>query len=441
MLHSPSKAPWDEFLQFIKNRCSQTEFENWISQIVLIEQNDEHVVLNVPNIFVREYLLENYKKELSTFLPLNDKKEPAIEFIIQEPKKKLSAPVVITQVLESKKTNLNPLYTFDHFIEGPSNQFVKSAAIGVANSPGKSFNPLFIHGGVGLGKTHLMHSIGHLAQEKHKKLKIQCITTEAFINDLVNSLKNKSVDKLKNYYRTLDILLIDDIQFLQNRINFEEEFCNMFEALINQNNQIVITSDKPPSYLKLSERIIARMEWGLVANIGVPDLETRVAIIQHKSEQKGCPISEQIAFYIAENISSNVRQLEGAINRLCAYCHIMQISISIETVESILKEMFHKNPSKLITIEEILKGVSKVFDVSINQIKGTSRQKEIAMARQIAMYLAKEMMDGSLIKIASFFGGKSHSTLLHSWKKIQSEIEKNETMKRQIEMVQKNIHS
>lgn len=438
MLDTSTNA-WDAFLQFIKKSISKTEFENWFSPIILLEKNDTNYILQVPNIFVQEYLIENYKKELISFFPLNGKKEPAIEFIIQEPKKKTTA--IINEIKRDQTVKLNPSYTFENFIEGPSNQFVKSAAIGVATRPGKSFNPLFIHGGVGLGKTHLMHAIGHYVLQKHKKLKIQCITTEAFINELVNNLKNKSVDKYKHFYRTLDVLLVDDIQFLQNRMNFEEEFCNTFEALINQGKQIVITSDKPPSHLKLSERITQRMEWGLVANIGVPDLETRVAIIQHKSESKGCDISEQIAFYIAERVCQNVRQIEGAINRLCAYAHIMHHPITQDMVETTLKELLQQVLPKMVSIDAILDSVCKIFEISKSQIKGKSRQKEIAKARQIAMYLAKEMLGGSLNQIASHFGGKTHSTLLHAWKKICQEIQTDETLKRQIEMVQNNLSS
>lgn len=443
MLDCKTKQPWNDFLSFIKEKSSPTEYNNWISPIAVIEQSEEKVVLQVPNIFVQEYLLDNYKKELCIFLPLQKQGIPYIEFVIEQPLKKKMPEIKKERapVFSSNKPVLNPLYTFENYIEGPSNQFVKSAAIGTATKPGKAYNPLFIHGGVGLGKTHLMHSIGHMAFEKNKNLKIKCITTEAFINDLVDSLRNKSVDKMKKYYRTLDILLVDDIQFLQNRLNFEEEFSNMFEALINQNKQIIITSDKPPSELKLSERIKARMEWGLVANVGIPDLETRVAIIQHKSEQKGCPISHQIAFYIAEHIYNNVRQLEGAINRLCAYARIMQVEITEEMVESILKQMFQISSEKKVSIQDILKSVSTLFEVRVGDITGPSRQKEIAKARQISMYLAKELLDESLMKIAAAFGKKTHSTLLHAWNKIALELKNNDTLKRQIDMVQKNIES
>jgi chromosomal replication initiator protein len=247
---------------------------------------------------------------------------------------------------------------------------------------------------------------------------------------------------MKRFYRSLDILLVDDIQFLQNRLNFEEEFCNTFEALINQNKQIVITCDKPPGQLKLSERMIARMEWGLVAHMGVPDLETRVAIIKQKSQSRGVNIPNQIAFFIAEHIYNNVRQIEGAINRLCAHSRLMAEELNQEIVERILSEMFQMNSSKgKVSVENILKSVAAVFEVRISEIKGESRHKEIALARQVAMYLAKELIDDSLMKIAASFGGKTHSTLLHAWKKIADAVQINDMLRRQVQMVKRNIES
>lgn len=442
MLECANKNGWVQFLEFIEGRCTSAEFQNWIAPIQLIETSTEEVILEVPNVFVKEYLLDNFKDVLADFLPLKNNGDPAIQFqITTVARPSISLPEVETKE-EMIELKINPLYTFENFIEGPSNQFVKSAAFGVAARPGKSYNPLFIHGGVGLGKTHLLHSIGHYIQEHHKKLKIQIISTESFINDIVDSLRSKSIDRMKRFYRTLDILLIDDIQFLQNRLNFEEEFCNTFEALLNQNKQIVITSDKPPAQLKLSERMIARMEWGLVAHMTVPDLETRVAIIKHKSESRGLNIPNQIAFFIAEHIYNNVRQIEGAINRLSAHSRLMATQLNEDVVQKILSEMFQGNaPNKKISVEEILKSVAAVFEVRISEIKGESRHKEIALARQVAMYLAKEMIDDSLMKIASSFGGKTHSTVLHAWKKISDQVQINEILRKQVQMVRRNIET
>ncbi len=451
MLTKTSEETWAQFLEFIGERCSATEFENWFASIRVLEGTVEEICLEVPNIFVQEYLLDNYKKDLCAFFPLKASGEPAISFTIAETKKKIApsaTPVVSAPAAPIQETNstipeikLNPFYTFPNFIEGPANQFVKSAAMGVANRPSKSYNPLFIHGGVGLGKTHLLHAIGHHIREHHKKLRIHCITTEGFINDLVENLRNKSVDRMKRFYRSLDVLLVDDIQFLQSRLNFEEEFCNTFESLINQGKQIVITSDKPPGQLKLSERMVARMEWGLVAHIGVPDLETRVAILQHKAEQKGFRIPHKVAFFIAEHIFNNVRQLEGAINRLSAYSRLMGLDITEEAVEKTLSELFQYTPLKKISVENILKSVATIFGVRVSDLKSASRTKDVAFPRQVAMYLAKEMINDSLMRLSSSFGGKTHSTLLHAWKKISSQVEKDETLRRQIDMARRNLEA
>jgi chromosomal replication initiator protein len=445
MLACKTEESWKQFIDCIQKRISSSEFQNWFSAIILMEATDDSLTLQIPNIFVQRYLLDNYKQELTSFLPQKPNGDPAIQFIIQEPERKKEAPVIIQpptpEIKDSTCTfSLNPQYVFENFIEGPSNQFVKSAALGVATRPGKSFNPLFIHGGVGLGKTHLLHGIGHYLQQHHKKLLIHCITTENFINDLVFHLRNKSIDKMKKFYRSLDVLLVDDIQFLQNRQNFEEEFSNTFESLINQHKQIVITSDKAPSQLKLSERIVARMEWGLVANVGVPELETRVAIIQHKAHLKGVSISNSVAFFIADHIYQNIRQIEGAINRLCAYSRLLNVPISEETAENVLKEMMDFSSQKTINVDAILKSVSQIFEVKISDLKGDSKLKNIAFARQVAMYLAKEILkEDSLSKIASSFGGKTHSTLLHAWKKISEELEKNTILQKQIQMAKKNL--
>ncbi len=442
---------WSGFLEFIGQRCSATEFENWFASIRLLDDIGDEIHLEVPNIFVQEYVLDNYKKDLCAFFPLRGSGEPAIKFIIAESKKK---PVVIAPVAPEPaqtpltepqsgipEVKLNPFYTFQNFIEGPANQFVKSAAMGVASRPSKSYNPLFIHGGVGLGKTHLLHAIGHHIREHHKKMRVHCITTEGFINDLVDNLRNKSIDRMKRFYRSLDVLMIDDIQFLQNRLNFEEEFCNTFESLINQGKQIVISSDKPPGQLKLSERMIARMEWGLVAHIGIPDLETRVAILQHKAEQKGFRIPHKVAFFIAEHIFNNVRQLEGAINRLSAYSRLMGLDITEEVVSSTLSELFQYTPLKKISVENILKCVATIFGVRVSDLKSTSRTKDVAFPRQVAMYLAKEMINDSLMRLSSAFGGKTHSTLLHAWKKVAGQVEKDETLRRQIDMARRNLEA
>jgi chromosomal replication initiator protein len=440
---------WTQFLQYIHKRCSSTAFGNWFAPIKVLESSPDEITLEIPNIFVKEYLLSNYKKDLCAFLPVNAKGEPAITFIVARPARKTPSSEAAPSQSQTRENatapehevKLNHNYRFDTFIDGPSNQFVKSAAMGVAARPGQSYNPLFIHGGVGLGKTHILHSIGHHIRAHNKKLRVQCITTEAFINDLVDNLKNKSVEQMKRFYRSgVDVLLVDDIQFLQNRLNFEEEFCNTFETLINQNKQIVITSDKPPTQLKLSERMIQRMEWGLVAHIGVPELETRVAILQHKAFQKGLELPNDVAFFIAEHIYNNVRQLEGAINRLSAHCRLLDMKITEELVTKTLREMLQHAPKRRISVDQILKCVAAVFQVRVSDLKGSARTKEIALPRQVAMYLACRMITGTLQALSDSFG-KTHSTILYACKAIEKKVAINETLRRQISMVERNINA
>lgn len=437
---------WTQFLEFAKKNCSIAAFENWLAPIQVIESGPEGITLEVPNVFVKEYLLDNYKKDLCSFLPLKSAGEPLIQFVIGTSYKppiatRAKEPVKVEEIISSTEIKLNNTYRFENFIEGPSNQFAKSAAMGVASRPGKTYNPLFIHGGVGLGKTHILHAIGHFVKDHHKKMRIQSITTEGFCNDLVDSLKNKSVDQMKKRYREADVLLLDDVQFLQSRLNFEEELCNTFETLINQNKQIVITSDKPPSQLKLSERIVARMEWGLVVHVGAPDLETRVAILQYKAEQKGIKIPSRVLFYIAEHIYSNVRQLEGALNRLSAQSRLLNLDITEDLVERTLREMFQHTPKQKISVEHILKSVAAVFQVRVSDIKGSSRTKEVVLPRQVAMYLAREMINESLMMLGAHFNGRTHSTFLHACKNVEKLAKEDEMLRKQIHMVRQNIET
>lgn len=431
---------WSQFLAYAEERTSAIAFENWLAPIRVVQTASDKITLQVPNIFVKEYLLENYEKDLASFLPLDSQGKASLEFVIEDPKREEAKKKVEAAAEDSFELKLNNSYKFESFIEGPSNQFVKSAALGVANRPSFTYNPLFIHGSVGLGKTHLLHAVGHHIRKHHKNLRIQCITTEAFINELVDNLRNKSIAQMKRFYRSLDVLLVDDIQFLQNRLNFEEEFCNTFETLINQNKQIVITCDKPPSELKLSERLVARMEWGLVAQLGTPDLETRVAILQHKAEQRGIHISQKTAFFIAERIYHNVRQLEGAINRLTAYKNVLNKELTEDIVIEILGEMLRFIPNKRVSVEEILKSVATIFQVKMSDLKSNSRTKDVALPRQVAMFLAKELVNDSLMMIGAAFG-KTHSTILHACKTIEEKLKSDERLLRQVEMARKSINS
>lgn len=444
MLACDTHESWVQFLEYVKKHCSPTAYGNWLAPIKVIEATAEEVVLEVPNIFVEEYILANYKEDLCSFLPVRANGDPAVRFVIAptqpQTEAKLFSPPPKENPPQAPQVKLNENYRFETFIEGPQNQFVKSAAMGVASRPGQSYNPLFIHGGVGLGKTHILHSIGHYVQKNHRKLRVQYITTEGFINTLVTSLREKSIERMKRSFRDeLEVLLVDDIQFLENRSNFEEEFCNTFETLINQKKQIVITSDKPPSQLKLSERMIARMEWGLVAHVAMPDLETSVAILLHKAEQRGLEIPKDVAFFIAESFSNNVRQLEGAINRLGAHCRLLNVPITEQFVQQTLRDMLPCAPMQKINVVQVLRAVAVVFQIRVNELTGNSKVKKVSLARQVAMFLAKEFVKEPVTAIASAFG-KTHSTILHACNCIEKRTaSEDEALFRQIDMVRSSL--
>ncbi|WP_108624335.1 chromosomal replication initiator protein DnaA [Candidatus Similichlamydia epinepheli] len=378
----PSVTAWDQFVEFARSRSSLTAFQNWIEPIICLSIGENECVLQVANVFVQEYLLSNFCEDLRSFLPVRSDGKPSVRFVIADlpiPESKETPPkqVAAPPSDQASTMKLNRSYKFDSFIEGTCNQFAKSAAFGVATRPGRVYNPFFIHGPVGLGKTHLLHAIGHHLLQSHRKIRVQCLTAEEFVNALVYSLRNKTVDRLKKTYRNLDVLLVDDIQFLQERLNFENEFCTMFEALINQSRQIVITSDQPPSELQLSERMIARMEWGLVAQLGMPDLETRVAILQHKAELRGLKLEQKTAFLLAQHLQSNVRQIEGIINKLCAQSRLLNLPVTDELAMQNLSELLGstKREEYRISAEEIIELVSGHFGIKICDIKSTKSRK------------------------------------------------------------------
>lgn len=449
MLACNTQNSWTDFLEHIRKKCSSTAFNNWFLSIKVVETKNGEIVLEIPNIFVQEYILNNYTDELKAFLPVRADGTPAISFVVSAPRRGIikttqsNAPAPTAKFSHKKslyEIHLNDRFHFSTFIEGPENQFVKSAAMGIAARPGHTYNPLFIHGGVGLGKTHLLHSIGHDIRKKHPQLRVQCISTEGFVNAFVDALRNKSINDLKRSYRSsIDVLLIDDIQFLQNR-SFETEVCNTLEALMHQKKQIVVTSDKPPGELKFSsERMKQRLEWGLVAQMSMPELETRVAILLQKAEEKGLPIPHEIAIKIGEKISKNIRQLEGAINRLSAHCRLLGVELSEDMVDQVLGEMLEQSIPERVTVEQILKSVSAVFEIPISELKGPSRAKSISLPRQVAMYLAKTMTSDSLSSLAEYFRRKTHSTILHAVQSIKEKALSDEVLRRKIDMVKRHL--
>ena len=373
--------------------------------------------------------------------------EYEIEFILPEQAKKLhttKAPKASSAPVGSDNSNLNPNYTFETFVVGNNNRFAQSAALAVAESPGEAYNPLYIYGGPGLGKTHLMHSIGHFILEQKPDTKVIYVTSEEFTNEVIESIRNgnaSSMTKFRDKYRKVDVLMIDDIQFIIGKESTQEEFFHTFNALQTQGKQIILTSDKPPKEMEtLEERIRSRFEWGLMADIGVPDYETRMAILRKKAESDNFNINDEILNYIANNIKSNVRELEGALNKLLAYNNLVHTEITMDIAQKELQNIITPDKPKEITPQLIIEVVSEHFQISLDQMISKNRSSDIAKPRQIAMYLCKNMTDIPLDTIGSLLGGRDHSTIIHGIKKISEEYETNETTKSLIETIKKKIN-
>jgi chromosomal replication initiator protein len=328
--------------------------------------------------------------------------------------------------------SLIPRYTFDTFIVGPSNQFAHAACRAVAETPSRSYNPLFIHGGVGLGKTHLMHAIGHYVVQHHPGLVLTYISSERFMNEMINAVRFDRILDFRSRYRSVDVLLVDDIQFVSGKEGTQNEFFHTFNALHDAQKQIVISSDRPPHEIPaLEERLRSRFEWGLIADIQVPDVETKAAILKRKAEEEGVPLADDVAMFMASRIKSNVRELEGSLIRLIAYSSLTTKPLTIELAQDVLKNVIDHD-EKAITIEQIQKYVADYYHLKLNELKSRNNSKSVAMPRQVAMYLCKSLTHASLPEIGRSFGGKHHSTVIHSIKKVEEMRKKNGDFDKQV---------
>ena len=327
---------------------------------------------------------------------------------------------------------LNPRYTFDRFIVGPSNQFAHAACRAVAEAPSRSYNPLFIYGGVGLGKTHLMHAIGHYVLQHHPRLKLTYISSERFMNEMINAVRYDRILDFRDRYRTVDVLLVDDIQFVSGKEGTQNEFFHTFNALHDAQKQIVISSDRPPHDIPaLEERLRSRFEWGLIADIQPPDIETRIAILKKKAETEAVPLPDGVAMYMANRIKSNIRELEGSLIRLIAYASLTGRGLTLELAQEVLRHVI-EHEEKAVTIEQIQKFVAEYYQLKLAELKSRNNSKSVAMPRQVAMYLCKQLTNASLPEIGRSFGGKHHSTVIHSIKKVEEMRSNDPTFSSQI---------
>ena len=321
------------------------------------------------------------------------------------------------------ESSLNPKYTFDTFVVGSNNRFAHAAALAVAEAPADAYNPLFIYGGVGLGKTHLMHAIGHYMLAQKPTLRVKYVTSEAFMNEMVNSLNKRNQAEFRERYRNIDVLMVDDIQFLTGKTGTQEEFFHTFNALHTAGKQIILSSDKPPREIaKLEERLRSRFEWGLIADISKPDLETRVAILQRKAEEELLRVDTDVLTMIAERVSSNIRELEGCLTRLVAYSSLTGRPVDRQLAEDALKEIFARSEPRHVTCEDVMDAVAAYYSVTVDDLKSPRRSRDVAVPRQIAMYIARELVGAPLTMIGDAFGGRDHSTVNHACQKVAAEI-------------------
>ncbi len=326
-------------------------------------------------------------------------------------------------------SSLNPKYTFDTFVVGNNNRFAHAAALAVAESPADAYNPLFIYGGVGLGKTHLMHAIGHYMLSQKPTMRVKYVTCELFMNEMVNSLNKKTQTEFREKYRNIDVLMVDDIQFLTGKVGTQEEFFHTFNALHTAGKQIILSSDKPPKEIaKLEERLRSRFEWGLIADIAKPDLETRVAILQKKAEDELLHVDGEVLEMIAERVASNIRELEGCLTRLVAYSSLTGRPIDRALAEEALKEVFARSEPRHVTCDDVMEAVATYYNVTVDDLKGPRRSRDVAVPRQIAMYIAREVVGAPLTMIGDCFGGRDHSTVNHACQKVTQEVKTSPTL-------------
>jgi len=432
---------WQKTLGLLKNELTEISFNTWIKTIDPLSLTGNTINLAVPAEFNKGILESRYQTLIKNAIKQVTFKEYEIAFIVpsQENLNKLTKQTESAGNEDSPLSVLNPKYTFDTFVIGNSNRFAHAAALAVAEAPGKAYNPLFIYGGVGLGKTHLMHAIGHYILEQNSSQKVLYVSSEKFTNELINAIKDNRNEEFRSKYRNIDVLLIDDIQFIAGKERTEEEFFHTFNALYEANKQIILSSDKPPKEISLEDRLRSRFEWGLIADMQAPDLETRIAILRKKAQLENLTVPNEVIVFIADKIASNIRELEGALNRVIAYSSLTENEITVELASEALKDILSANKAKVLNCTTIQEAVARYFDIRPEEFKSKKRTRDIAFPRQIAMYLCRELTEMSLPKIGEEFGGRDHTTVIHACEKISEEIESNSETRRAVSEIKRNL--
>jgi chromosomal replication initiator protein len=453
-----AKHIWRAALGELQVALSPANFETWLRHTSLVDVDDTRFQIAVPNGFAKDWLDTRYRSLISQTLARIVGYSVTVEFVVRAdtaevdgtaahaamtgPARDVRVEPTRVGATENGSANLNARYTFSSFIVGSANRLAHAAALSVAERPGQAYNPLFLYGGVGLGKTHLMHAIGNAVIARFPRKKVVYATSEKFTNDFITSIQQGRIDDFRARYRRIDLLLVDDIQFIADKERTQEEFFHTFNAIHDEGKQIVLSSDRPPKQITtLEERLRSRFEWGLIADLTVPDLETRIAILRAKAEESAIPVASDAIEFVARKVVSNVRELEGALNRVVAYASMSGQPISVELAGAVLSNVLYNPKKRHITPEKISRAVAEYYGVALDALRGQKRDRAIVTPRQIAMFLMREETDVSLLKIGAELGGRDHSTVLHACDKINREAQVNDELRRDLAAVRELIYA
>ncbi len=439
---------WNKALVTIQEKISKPSYDTWLKSTKAHTLQGDTLTIIAPNDFARDWLEERYSQLISGILYEITGEELGVRFIIPQNQtaEEVNQPVSPKkarrddELQELPQSPLNPKYLFDTFVIGSGNRFAHAASLAVAEAPAKAYNPLFIYGGVGLGKTHLMHAIGHYVLDHKPSAKVVYLSSEKFTNEFINSIRDNKAIEFRNKYRNVDVLLIDDIQFLAGKESTQEEFFHTFNTLHEESKQIIISSDRPPREIPtLEDRLRSRFEWGLITDITPPDLETRIAILRKKAKAEGLEIPNEVMLYIANQIDSNIRELEGALIRVVAYSSLINKDINADLAAEALKDIIPSSKPKVVTILDIQKVVGEHYQIKLEDFKAKKRTKSVAFPRQVAMYLSRELTDFSLPKIGEEFGGRDHTTVIHAHEKISRLLQSDTQLQKQVKEINQSL--
>lgn len=431
---------WNEVLEIVKEDTNQVSFNTWFKPLKIVAYKNNTIYLETADEFLKNTLKKRHYNFLKNAFNYVLKKDTELIFTVpgenidkEDVKKNVAGNSGEDSDAINNGRKLNPKYRFDNFIIGNSNRFAHAASLAVAEAPSTAYNPLFLYGGVGLGKTHLMHAIGHYILDNNPDAYVLYVTSEKFTNDLINSIKDGTNEEFRNTYRRADVLLVDDIQFIAGKESTQEEFFHTFNALHEANKQIIVSSDNPPSEIPtLEDRLRSRFEWGLIADIQPPDYETRIAILRKKAEAENYNVPDDVIQYIAQNIQSNIRKLEGALIRIYAYASLTnKKEVTLDLAQEALKHLISNN--KKITLNDIKEVVANYYNISLEDLVSKKKTKNIAYPRQVAMYIARKLTDLSLPKLGEEFGGRDHSTVLHACNKVDEDMENSQEIKKNVD--------